>query len=297
MKNISKKDKIFDIFCYGFFIIIILLVLYPLYWIIIASFSDPVMINSGQVWLYPKGFSLDGYERIFSYSRIWIGYKNTIIYTLLGTTINVILTLSSGYVLSREDLVGRKFFTLLIIFTMFFSGGLIPSYVLIKNLNMIDTIWVMVIPNAVSAFNVILAKNFFENNIPKELFETSRIDNCSNIRFMISIVLPLSKAILAVIVVFCAVNHWNSYMQALIYLRDREKHPLQMILREILVSEQTTSEFQELTTLNNSEKDRYKLAQMLKYTSIIASAIPLLIIYPLLQKYFAKGVMIGAIKG
>ncbi|MFC7679311.1 carbohydrate ABC transporter permease [Paenibacillus sp. GCM10028914] len=294
IRNRSRNDKIFDLLNTLFFIVVSLIVVYPLYFMLIASFSDPDAVNTGQTFLWPKDITLNGYKEIFSNSRIWAGYKNSIIYALLSMIIRTSLTITAGYALSRKDLVGRNFFMMMIIFTMFFGGGLIPTYLIVRDLDMINTVWAMIIPGAVSAYNLIIVKTFFQQTIPDELLEASAIDGCSNIRFFTKIVLPLSLPIIAVIALFSAVQEWNSYFSALIYLRDAEMHPLQLILRDILVQNQA----QDLLSEDAVEAmQRQKAAEQIKYGVIIVSSVPMLILYPFLQRFFIKGVMIGSVKG
>ncbi|MFF3023241.1 carbohydrate ABC transporter permease [Gottfriedia sp. NPDC057948] len=290
----SKEDKIFDTINFIFLTFICLAVLYPLYFVIIASISNPDLVYNGSVWLLPKEITFEGYKRIFSDSKILIGYKNTIIYTVLGTAVQVSLTLMAAYALSRKELFGRSFFMLMIVFTMFFSGGLIPTYLVVKDLGMLNTMWAMIIPKAIAVWNLIVARSFFESSIPNELLEAGKIDGCSNTRFFLKIVLPLSKPIIAVMVLFYAVGNWNSYFDALIYLNDESLYPLQLILRNILIQNQLS--VQMLSDLNNLASQQH-VGEIIKYGVIIVAAIPLLIVYPFVQKYFVKGVLIGGVKG
>ncbi|MBD2847179.1 carbohydrate ABC transporter permease [Paenibacillus sp. IB182496] len=287
----TTGDKVFDLFNIAFMLLLLLIVLYPLYFIVIASFSNPDRINAGEVWIWVNDYTLKGYHEIFQHERIWTGYRNTIIYMVVGTLINVVITLTGAYPLSRSDFYGRKFFMLLIVFTMFFSGGLIPMYLLVKNLGMVNTIWAMILPQAVSAWNLIIARTFFQNSISNELREAAAIDGCSNLKFFLQIVIPLSKAITAVMVLFYGVTHWNSYFQALIYLRNEDLYPLQLVLRDILILSQSMSEMM-------ADQDDYEsLGETIKYGVIIMASVPMLVLYPFLQKYFVKGVMIGSLKG
>ncbi len=290
----SRADNMFDVFNYSLLTVLLIAVLYPLYFVIISSVSNPDLVNAGQLWFYPKETTLEGYRRIFNDDTIWLGYRNTIFYTVLGTAINVVLTLTGGYALSRADLFGRNFFTFLIVFTMFFSGGIIPTYLLVKSLGMVDTIWAMVVPNAVSAFHLIITRTFFQSTIPKELLEAAVVDGCSNTRFFLRIVLPLSLPIVAVITLFSAVGHWNSYFQALIYLNDDALHPLQIVLRNILISSQMSENMVD-DLVSSSQQQR--VAEVMKYGVIVVASLPVLVLYPFVQKYFVKGVMIGSLKG
>jgi putative aldouronate transport system permease protein len=290
----SKEDKIFDMMNIVLVAIILVLVVYPLYFIIIASISDPNLIYSGKVLFLPKEITFDGYERIFQDPKIWTGYKNSIIYTVVGTLVNVTVTLMAAYALSRKDLYGRNVLMFIFLFTMFFSGGLIPTYLVVKNLGLLNTMWAMILPKAVAIWNLIVAKSFFESTIPNELLESAKIDGCSNTKFFTKIVLPLSKPIVAVMVLFYAVGHWNSYFDALIYLNNENLYPLQLILRNILIqNEASTQMIRDVESLAAQQK----ISELIKYGVIIVASIPLLIIYPFVQKYFVKGVMIGGIKG
>ncbi|NHC40523.1 carbohydrate ABC transporter permease [Bacillus sp. MM2020_1] len=294
MTRKSKEDKVFDIINFFLVAIILLLIVYPLYFIVIASISDPNMIYEGKVWLLPKELTLEGYQRIFGDSKIWLGYKNSIIYTLVGTIVNVSFTLMAAYALSRKDLYGRNVIMFLFLMTMFFSGGLIPTYLVVKNLGLLNTMWALILPKAVAVWNVIVAKTFFESSIPNELLEAARIDGCSDVKFFWKIVLPLSKPIVAVMVLFYAVGHWNSYFDALIYLNNENLYPLQLILRNILIQNQaSTMMISDLDSLAAKQR----VSELIKYGVIIVASIPLLIVYPFVQKYFVKGVMIGGIKG
>ncbi|WP_135554531.1 carbohydrate ABC transporter permease [Paenibacillus cymbidii] len=290
----NRSDRLFDVMNAALMICLILLVLYPLYFIVIASFSNPDQVNAGHTWFYPRDITWEGYTRLFSYSSLWQGYANTILYTIVGTVINVSLTLTAGYALSRQDLDGRRIIMMIIAFTMFFSGGLIPTYLLVKSLGMVNTAWALWLPGAVSAFHIIISRTFFQTTIPHELLEAAEMDGCSNTRFFGRIVLPLSMPIVAVIVLFCAVSHWNSYFPALIYLRNEKLYPLQIILRDILIANESQSD---LVGDIADVAAKTRIADMMKFGVIIVSSLPVLILYPFLQKYFMKGVMIGSLKG
>jgi putative aldouronate transport system permease protein len=293
-KRKSKEDMIFDLINYSVLAVACLLVLYPLYFIVIASFSDPTLVANGKVWLLPKGITFEGYSRIFNDKSIWTGYKNSLLYAGLGALISVSMTITAAYPLSRKDFYGRNFFMILFLITMFFGGGLIPTYLLVKKLHMTNTIWAMVIPGAVSVWNIIIARTFFQTSIPDELREAASIDGCSDISFFVKIVLPLSKPIIAVIALYTIVGQWNGFFDALIYLSKEKQYPLQLILRNILIqAEPQKGMLVDVETL--MAKQRAK--ELIKYGVIIVSSLPLLIIYPLIQKYFVKGVMIGSIKG
>ena len=298
MKDMNKKptfdpDKIFDVLVNLLCLGIALVVLYPLVFVLSASFSDPEMVLRGEMVLYPRGLTLDSYRLVFDNQKIWNGYANTIVYTVAGTSLNLLLTLLAAYPLSRKDLPGRHFFMLLILVTMYFNGGLIPTYLLVRNLGMYNTLWAIIIPSAISTYNLIIARSYLENNIPHELYESATIDGCSNVRMLVHIVLPLSQAIIAVLVLYYGVMHWNSFFSALIYLRDEKLYPLQIVLRDILLLGQT----EELGTNDVGMGEKIKMAEGIKYSVIIISSVPVLLAYPFVQKYFVKGVMVGAVKG
>lgn len=291
----SRKDLRFDIINYAILTIIAIIVIYPLYFVLIASVSDPSTVLNGEMWIFPKGLTFEGYSRILHEGSIWLGYKNTILYTSVGTIINVVLTVLAGYALSRSDLYGRNVIMVFLIITMFFSGGLIPTYLVVKKLHLVNTMWALILPKAVSLFNVIIARSFFQESLPKELLEQAKIDGCSDITFFARIVLPLSKAIIAVLALFYAVGYWNSFFDALIYLGDDSKYPLQLILRNILVVQnELASQF--VTDVQSAEVQQ-RVASLLKYGVIVVASAPLLIIYPFVQRFFVKGVMIGSVKG
>ncbi|MBS4207917.1 carbohydrate ABC transporter permease [Bacillus sp. FJAT-50079] len=292
----TKSDKIFDI-CNKILVwFFILIISYPLVYILSASISDPHYVNSGQMWLFPKGITFEGFGRVLQSSEIWLGYRNTIFYTLLGTLINLAVTLPCAYALSRQDLIGKKVIMAMLVFTMFFDGGLIPTYLLIRDLGMINTIWSMVIPSAAAMWNIIVTMSFFRVTIPRGLEEAAEIDGASQIRTFFQIVLPLSAPIIAVMALFYGVGHWNQYFGALIYLQDRELFPLQLFLREILVQQQITAELMQQSGTAEALSQHARIADIIKYAVMIVSAAPLLIVYPFLQRFFLKGVMIGSLK-
>ncbi len=291
-KKSGNSDKLLEILLYIWAAIVLIIVLYPLYFIIIASFSDPSAVGNGKVWLFPKGFTLDGYKELLNHSNIWIGYRNTIVYTVVGTLIGLIVNVSAGYALSRKDLVGRKFLSLFFIFTMFFNGGLVPTFLTIRDFHLYDTFLVMVLPFSVAVFDIIVARTFFRTGIPTELWEAAQIDGCGNLRFYAQMVLPLSKPIISVLALWFAVGQWNSYFNALIYLQDKNLYPLQLILRDILV----TNQMQTALGTGEAAQIALRLANLLRYSVIIVATVPIMCIYPFVQKHFNKGVMIGAVK-
>jgi putative aldouronate transport system permease protein len=275
---------------------IVIAVVYPVYFVVIASISNPSSVANGNVWLYPKGFTMMGYQEIMKDARIWVGYKNTLIYAIGGMLVSMFFTMPAAYALSRKDFKARGFLMLFFTFTMFFNGGLIPTYLTIKKFHLDNTIWVMLIPFSVNVYNIIISRTFYQNNIPGELLEAAILDGCTNIKFFIKVVLPLSKAILAVISLYYIVGYWNEYFKALIYLREDKLYPLQMVLRDILIRNQAYASGQ-LGAGASAEGSVQQKADLVKYGVIVVSSLPIIIIYPLIQKYFEKGVMIGSLKG
>jgi putative aldouronate transport system permease protein len=287
-------DRAFNIVNNAILAIVLVTAFYPLYFIVIASVSDPDHVAMGSVWLIPKGLNFEGYKSIFNDPVIGSGYKNSLIYTSLGTLINISVTILAAYALSRRDLVGKNVLMFLFTFTMFFSGGLIPTYLLVRGLGLIDRIGAMVLPNALSVYYLIIARTFFVTSIPDEIREAAVIDGCSNTRFFRSIVLPLSKAIIAVLALFYAVSHWNSYFNAMIYMRHEDKYPLQLVLRGILLQNELR---EDMTDIIGDASEIQRKVDLIKYGIIIVASLPVLIAYPFAQRYFIKGVMIGSIKG
>ena len=292
-KKILRSDLTFDIVVNVIGAVIVLIVLVPLIFVLAASFSDPDLVIRGEVLLWPKGFTTEAYTMVFENEDIWRGFVNSCFYTAAGTAISVVLTVLAAYPLSRKNFMGRNIFMMMILFTMYFNGGMIPTYLLVKNLGMYNTVWALLIPAALSTYNLIVAKTFFENSIPGELYEAGTLDGCNNMQMLLRIVLPLSKAILAVLVLYYAVGIWNAYFDALIYIRDSDMHPLRIVLRNILLLGQT----EQMGTNDAGMAEKVKMAEAVKYSAIVVSSIPMLLIYPFVQKYFVKGVMIGAVKG
>ncbi|OMF81028.1 carbohydrate ABC transporter permease [Paenibacillus glucanolyticus] len=290
----SAADRVFLGIVYLFLSIILIVILFPLLHIVSASFSSPSAVSSGKVWLWPVDITLMGYKAVFQNSNILIGFGNSLFYAVVGTVVNVALTVMLAYPLARKTFYIRNMVMMLLVFTMFFDGGLIPNYLLVKSLGMLDTRWAMIIPGALAVFQVIIARTFFQTTIPEELAEAAEMDGSSDITFFIKIVLPLSKPILAVLALMYAVGHWNSYFNALIYLKDSSLFPLQIFLRDILILNSVSSE---MVTNVNELLAREGLKDLLKYSLIVVASAPVLIIYPFVQKYFVKGVMIGSLKG
>ncbi|MDR1542396.1 MAG: carbohydrate ABC transporter permease [Clostridiales bacterium] len=291
--RISRSDSAFAAIVYLLAAISIIIIIYPLYFIIIASVSEPSAVSNGKVWLFPHGFTTDGYKALLQYSAIWLGYRNTIFYAAAGTAWALAVNIPAAYALSRKDLPFRMPLNFYYLFVMFFSGGLIPTYLVVKDLGLFDTWLVMIVPFSVSIYNVIVARTFFSTSIPADLLDAAQIDGCGNLRFFFSIVLPLSKAIISVLALWTAVGIWNSYFNALIYLQDKAKMPMQIILRNILITNQMTS------AMGTGEAAQVALRQanLIRYAAIIASTAPIMCFYPFVQKHFNQGVMIGAVKG
>ncbi len=289
------QDRIFNKVNHILLAIFLLAVLYPFVYLISCSFSSGDALMTGKVKLFPVEPTLLGYKTVFAYSPIWSGYLRSLIYMVSGTLVSIVLTIMASYPLSRDDLKGKKIFMGYFLFTMMFNGGLVPTYMLVKQLHMIDTIWAIILPTALSAYNVIVARTYYRQNIPLELLEASRLDGCDDFRFMLKIVIPLSKPIIAVISLWVAVALWNSYFSALIYLNSEDKYPLQLVLRGILIM--GSADLSQSGVAPEIRLRNQYLSEMLKYGTIVVSSLPLMILYPFVQKYFVKGVMIGSVKG
>lgn len=292
----SYSDKIFDVVNLIVMCVLLLIFIWPMWFVLIASFSDPNQLWLGNVILWPKGFTLEAYEKLLEYTDIWIGYKNTILYTVVGTLVNLILTVTLAYPLSRKDFLPRKFIMIMLVITMYFSGGLIPTYLVVKNLGMVNNFWAMIIPGAISTYNVLVVRTYFLNSIPNELHEAAKLDGANNLQFFGKIALPLAKPVVAVVGLYYAVGHWNDYYTALIYLYDKEKFPLTCFLKNLIIDTSTAMKGSFGSSASEMES-MIRLAQSLKYSTIIVAVIPMLIVYPFVQKFFVKGVMIGSIKG
>ncbi|MDY4668757.1 MAG: carbohydrate ABC transporter permease [Oliverpabstia sp.] len=300
-KNSSKgkflrSDRVFDVVNVLFMVVMLIIFVWPLWFVVIASVSDPNEIWNGNVLLIPKGFTMVAYEALADYSMIWTGYRNTIIYTVVGTLVNLVMTVCAAYPLSRKDFMPRNFFMVMFMITMYFGGGLIPTYLVVSNLNLINTPWAMIIPGACSIYNVIIMRTYFINSIPHSLQEAAELDGANAFQFLMKVVLPLSKPIIAVVALYYAVGHWNDFYTALLYINDQDLLPLQSFLRDILMSNKMS--------LNNMQgldaaaaEAKMQLSQTLKYSVIIISTVPVLCVYPFIQKYFVKGIMIGSVKG
>lgn len=293
--NLYKFDKGSNIFFYTIntFILLLLafIVLYPLYFIIIASISDPDAVLAGKVFLYPVSITLSGFSKILEKSDVWKGYLNTIIYTILTVVISLLVTIPAGWALSRKNLMFRKAFMIYFIIPMFFGGGLIPFYNVMSGLHLVNTVWAIILPSVLSVWNLFMTKTFFESSIPNSLIEAAKIDGAGHFRTFITVVVPLAKPIIAVMALYYAIGQWNSYFNAMIFLQNEKLYPLQLVLKEILIATESTVGGSGETIL-----EQYRLATQIKYVSVIVSSIPVLMLYPFVQKYFEQGVMIGSLK-
>jgi multiple sugar transport system permease protein/putative aldouronate transport system permease protein len=290
----TGADRTFSIINYLILTIFLLIVLYPLIYVVSASFSSGRAVTTGQVWLWPVDVTLDGYRAIFKHKLLMTGFYNSLFYTGVGTVVNIVMTILAAYPLARRNLFGGGFIMMLFVFTLVFSGGLIPTYLVVQDLGLINTRWALIIPGALSVWNVIITRTFFQQSIPEELREAAQLDGCSDFRFLRDCVIPLSGPIIAVNALFYAIGHWNSYFTAMIYISDQSLYPLQLVLREVLVQGNVdlmmVSDVKELLARQN-------LRELLKYSLIVVASVPLLIVYPFVQKHFVRGVLIGSLKG
>jgi len=290
----SRVDQIFNVINYTILAIFLLVVLYPLIYVVSASFSDGAAVIAGKVVLWPVDFSLTAYAKIFAYERIWSGYGNSLFYAVVGTVVNVGMTLIAAYPLARRDLYGRGLILGLFVFTMFFNGGLIPSYLLVKDLDMLNTRAALIVPQALSVWNLLIAITFFRSSIPPELLEAAQLDGCNDFQYFVRILLPLSTPLIAVLSLFYAIGHWNQFFAALIYLSKENLYPLQIILRDILIQSQLDMNMvDDMKTM----AEKQAMRELMKYALIVVASVPVLILYPFVQKYFVRGIMLGSIKG
>lgn len=293
VKYIEKKYTAFDWGITALVIFIGVVIAYPLLFVIVASISDPQLVNGGQVWVFPKGLHFEGYKMVLTDSNVMKGYRNSLIYTVAGTFCNVFCTVLAGYALSRRDLYGRKLFNWFIAIPMWFSGGLIPTYLMINSYGLVNNPIVLILMGLVSSYNIIICRSFM-SSLPYELQEAAKIDGASDFQILRQIILPLSSATIAVLCLYYGVNHWNSYFAPMIYLNDNEWQPLQVVLREYLMLNQS---LESMESFDEGMLERAQMVQVMKYSLIVVASVPFLVLYPLLQKYFVKGVMIGSVKG
>lgn len=291
----SRSDQVFNTVNMAVMILLFLLFAYPLYFILIASVSDPNLVNAGKVIFLPQGLNIDAYRHILTNVHILTGYKNSVVYTVVWTVIAVSLTVPAGYALSRKDLPLRKYSMLFFVFVMYFQGGLVPTYLVVKELKLIDSMWSVILPTCVSVYNLIVCKTFFEGSMPDELLEAARIDGAGNLTFFFRIALPLSKALIAIMVLFYGIQQWNSYFDAMIYISSNDKFPLQVVLKDIMIQAQLNSS----GAFGDAESvaEMQRIAELVKYSSVIVASLPMLVLYPFVQKHFVSGIMIGSVKG
>ena len=294
-KRIGMSDRMSDIILIIISVVMTLIVAYPLYYVLVASVSNPYDVYAGKTFLLPSEFSLSGYKAVFSDSSLFTGYINSIKYTLIGTIFSVVMLYITAYPLAQKDLPGRKAISLFFIITMYFGGGLIPTYLIVKETGLIGNMWALFIPGGVSVGNMILVRNYFQNSIPHELVEAAEIDGCSKLQTFLKIVIPLSMPIMSVMVVFSMVAYWNDWFTALIYLPNQDMAPLPLVLRNILIKSSASAT--QASTISGGYAELNKMTEMIKFASIVVAAAPMLIIYPFVQKYFEKGMMAGAVKG
>lgn len=294
-RRVTIGDKVFNFTNYTILVFVLLITLYPVLYVLIASLSSPEAINGGKVWLYPVEFTLMGYEAVFRNDMIITGYLNSFFYMITGTVLNLIMTTLAAYPLSRNKLPGKKIILFLFTFTMFFGGGLIPFYLLVRDLGLIYTRWALIIPSAMSVWNVLIMRTYFQTNIPGELYESAQMDGCRDFKFLVRIVIPLSGPIIAVLSLFTAVGFWNAYFNALIFINNKDLYPLQLVLRNILIMNTVTIEM--LSRDPNGLQAKLQIIDVLKYSAIVIASLPLIIVYPFVQRFFVKGIMIGSLKG
>lgn len=292
-KRTSPSDRVFDGLVTAILVLTILVILYPLLVVLSSSISDPKALLAGKVLLWPINPTFDGYKAVIHHEDILVGLGNSIFYTVVGTMVNMIMTVLAAYPLSRKDFTSKGWISLVFAFTMWFSGGLIPQYILMQNLGLYNTRAVMIVPLALNVWNMIIVRTYFQSNIPDELLEVSRIDGCSDIRFLLQIAIPLSKPVLAVVALYYAVSNWNIYSHAYIYLTKQELQPIQVVLGDILLKNTTQEISLDLESMAKSEE----MSELLKYSLVVVASIPMIIIYPFVQKYFIKGMMVGSVKG
>ncbi|WP_420112207.1 carbohydrate ABC transporter permease [Pseudactinotalea sp.] len=300
LRSVSRRSPGDVAFTIGLFLlcaVILFVTLYPIYFVVIASVSDPTMVATGRVWLWPERISWFGYSQILDDARIWTGYRNTLVYTVVGTAVNLLVTLPAAYALSRREFAPRKVLMFFFAFTMFFNGGLIPMYLLLRDLSLLDNWLVFILPSAVNVYNLIIARAFFENSLPEELYEAATIDGANYFQFFTKMALPLSMAIISVIGLYYLVQHWNDFFTGLVFVRTYEKQPLQIVLRDILISNQAFSGGAGGSGGSGGGSYAQQYADQIKYGVIVVSTLPVIILYPFMQRYFEKGIMIGSVKG
>ena len=294
----SKEDTIFNAIVMTVVTLLFLIVLFPLLHIVAASFSSANALYSGKVFIFPDDISLGGYDLVFKNAEFWRSYGNTILYTVVGTLTDVTVIMLCAYPLSRRELPGRNIIMGLLVFTMYFSGGMIPSFLVVRDMGLMDTMWALILPGCLSVYQMIVARTFIQSTIPREMLEAAQIDGCSDARYFVDIVLPLSKAVIAVTCLFRAVVHWNAYFDAMLYINTRAKIPVQLVLRDILIASDYQTSFNDLGMMDPEAAEAIqRTAEIMKYSLIVVSSAPIMLFYPFAQKYFIQGVMIGSVKG
>ena len=291
----TRGDRILDICIISLLVVIAIAAFYPLYIVLLCSFSDPSYISSGQVWIIPRGLNIDAYKILLDTREIWIGYRNSLFYTVVGTALQMVVTTAAAFAVSRKTLPGRRFLMLFFLFPMYFSGGLIPTYLVIKDLEMVNTVWSLIVPVLVGYYNLILARNYYENSIPEELFESASVDGANILRYFWQFAVPLSVPVLAVMTLNFALGHWNKYFEAMIYISNDNIQTLQVFIKRITMQATSSLDGGNMELEEVVEQIRQK--QLLKYAVVIVSSVPMILLYPLIQKYFVKGIMVGAVKG
>ena len=293
-RQMSTGDRVFTIVNYSLLMLVLIIELYPLVYVVAASFSDPQAVVSGKVFLFPVNPTLKGYAAVFKNKKILTGFSNSIFYLIVGTVLNLVMTMLCAYPLSRKEFRARGFLSMFFVFTMYFSGGMVPAYILVNKLGMINTRWSMIIPMAMSTYNMIICRTYIVKYIPDELYEASQMDGCTPFRYMLSVVVPLSKPILAVLTLYYGVVRWNDYFNAMLYLYKDNLQPLTIVMKEILIMSQV--DMTQVTDASAVSKLQ-GMSELLKYSTIVVASLPVMLLYPLIQKHLVKGVMIGAVKG
>ena len=294
-ENKLSSDKVFEIANCVFLLILVIIVAYPLYYVLVASISDPYEVYAGKNFLLPSKVTFEGYARVFKEKSIAMGYVNSIYYTVLGTLVSVALIITTGYCVSKKTLPFRKAIMIFYVITMYFGGGLIPTYLVVSKTGLLNSVWSLILPGGVAVYNVIVARTYFESSIPEELYEAASIDGSGNMGTFFKIALPLAKPILAVMVIFTMVAYWHDWFTSLIYMSDKAKYPLQLALRQILIQSQATATM--IGNMDGGYAQANRITELIKFASIVVGAVPMLIAYPFVQKYFEKGFMAGAVKG
>lgn len=293
-RYMSLGDKLFTVIIYVVLSIILVVILYPLIYVVSASFSDAQAVISGKVVLWPVDVTLKGYKAVFQNQNILTGFVNSVFYLVVGVALNLVMTMLCAYPLSRKEFKASGFISLFFVFTMYFSGGMVPTYILVNNLGLINTRWAMIIPTAMSTYNMIICRTYIVNSIPDELYEASQMDGCTPFKYMMKVILPLSKPILAVLVLYYGVAKWNDYFNALLFLYKKDLQPLTIVMRDILIMSQV--DMTKVTDASAVAKMQ-GMSELLKYSTMVVASVPVMLLYPLIQKHLVKGVMIGAVKG